>query len=96
MITFERSEVFRKWLMELGDRKGRARILTRIDSASQGNFGDCKYIAEGVYEMRVHYGPGYRVYYKRGERSVYRLLAGGMKGTQASDVRRALKMARES
>jgi putative addiction module killer protein len=95
MITFERSEVFRKWLKELQDRKGRARILTRIDSASQGNFGDCKYIAEGVYEMRVHYGPGYRVYYKRGDHSVCRLLVGGVKSTQHSDIRKALKMARE-
>lgn len=65
MITFERSEVYRKWLMELKDRKARARVLARIDSASLGNFGDCEYIAEGVYEMRIHYGPGYRVYYTR-------------------------------
>jgi putative addiction module killer protein len=82
MNTFERSKVFSKWLVRLGDPKARARILTRIDSAIFGNFGDCESVAEGVYEMRIHLGPGYRVYYTRRAEKVYLLLAGGDKGTQ--------------
>ena len=94
MITFERSEAFRQWLAGLRDRKGRARILTRIDSASRGNFGDCEFVAEGVYEMRIHYGPGYRLYYsRRGQRGY--VLIGGDKSTQKRDIRKALEMNRQ-
>ena len=93
--AFERTEVFSKWLAELRDQKARARMLTRIDSAILGNFGDCGFIAEGVYEMRIHFGPGYRVYYTRRAEKIYLLLAGGDKGTQQRDIRRALEIARE-
>jgi putative addiction module killer protein len=78
----------------LRDQKARALILTRIDSAIFGNFGDCEFIAEGVYEMRIHFGPGYRVYYIRRAAKVYLLLGGGDKGTRKRDIRRALDMAR--
>lgn len=93
MNTFERSKVFAKWLVRLKDGKARALILTRIDSAILGNMGDCGFIAEGVYEMRIHFGPGYRVYYTRRAEKLYLLLAGGDKGTQQRDIRRALDMA---
>lgn len=93
MNTFEHSKVFDKWLAGLRDQKARARILTRIDSAILGNFGDCEFIADGVYEMRVHFGPGYRVYYTRRAEKVYLLLGGGDKGTQKRDIRRARDMA---
>ena len=93
--TFERSEIFDKWIAELRDWKARARILTRVDSAVRGNFGDCEFIAEGVYEMRIHFGPGYRLYYTRREQRVYLLLIGGDKGTQKRDIRRALELARD-
>lgn len=94
MNTFERSEVFDQWMVGLRDMKARARILNRIDSAICGNFGDCESIAEGVYEMRIHCGPGYRLYYTRREQRVYLLLVGGDKGSQKRDIRRAIEMAR--
>ena len=94
MNTFERSEVFDQWMTDLRDMKARARILQRIDSAIRGNFGDCEFIAEGVHEMRIHCGPGYRLYYTRREQRVYVLLAGGDKGSQKRDIRRAIEMAR--
>jgi putative addiction module killer protein len=91
---FERSEVFDKWMASLRDMDARARIGQRIDSAIRGNFGDCEFIAEGVYEMRIHFGPGYRLYYTRREQRIYLLLVGGDKGSQKRDIRRAIKMAR--
>ncbi len=94
MNTFERSEVFDQWMTNLMDMKGRARILQRIDSAVRGNFGDCQFIAEGVHEMRIHCGPGYRLYYTRREQCVYMLLVGGDKGSQKRDIRKAIEMAR--
>jgi putative addiction module killer protein len=92
VITFERSEVFDEWLAGLKDLRARARILSRLDSAALGNFGDCKYVAERVYEMRIHVGPGYRLYYTHRDGQVYLLLVGGDKGTQRRDIRRALEM----
>lgn len=94
MNTFLRSEVFDRWFAGLRDPKGRARVIARIDSAILGNFGDCEFIAEGVYEMRIHIGPGYRLYYAKRAETVYLLLVGGDKSTQKRDIRRALDMAR--
>jgi putative addiction module killer protein len=94
MNTFERSEVFDQWMADLRDMKARARILQRIDSAIRGNFGDCEFIAEGIHEMRIRCGPGYRLYYTRREQRVYLLLVGGDKGSQKRDVRRAIEMVR--
>jgi putative addiction module killer protein len=94
MNTFERSEVFDQWMTNLRDMKARARILQRIDSAMRGNFGDCRFIAEGVLEMRIHCGPGYRLYYTLREQRVYLLLVGGDKGSQKRDTRQAIEMAR--
>jgi len=94
MNTFERSEVFDQWMTHLRDMKARARILQRIDAAIRGNFGDCRFIAEGVHEMRIHCGPGYRLYYTRREQCVYILLVGGDKGSQTRDIRQAIEMAR--
>jgi putative addiction module killer protein len=79
----------------LGDDKGRARILARLQSAMFANFGDCRPIGESVSEMRIHVGPGYRVYFLRKESTVYVLLAGGDKSSQKRDIARALKTARE-
>jgi putative addiction module killer protein len=75
--------------------KGRARILARLDAAALGNFGDCAPVGAGVSEMRIHTGAGYRVYYTRRDSVVYLLLLGGDKSTQARDIKRAIKMARE-
>ncbi|MEJ0085308.1 MAG: type II toxin-antitoxin system RelE/ParE family toxin [Pseudomonadota bacterium] len=86
---------FEQWLEKLRDAKGKARILSRLDSAALGNFGDCQPVGEGVSEMRIHFGPGYRVYFTRSGTFIYALLIGGDKSTQRRDIKHALKMARE-
>lgn len=67
----------------------------RLRRAEDGNFGDCEPVGEGVSEMRIHHGPGYRVYFKRTGMEIVILLVGGDKSTQAKDIRKALKLARE-
>lgn len=86
---------FGQWLGRLRDEKGKARILSRLDSAALGNFGDCEPVGQGVSEMRIHFGPGYRVYFTRRGTLVYVLLIGGDKSTQKRDIRHALKLAQE-
>lgn len=95
MYTLVRSSVFAEWLAELSDQRGKARILARLTSASLGNFGDCEPVGEGVSEMRVHYGPGYRVYFVRHGATVYVLLNGGDKNSQKRDIEQAKAMARD-
>jgi putative addiction module killer protein len=95
MNTFIRSSDFDAWLSGLADQKAKARILSRLQSAMQGNFGDCEPVGEGVSEMRIHTGPGYRVYYTRTGKTVYFLLAGGDKSSQSKDIAHARKLARE-
>ncbi len=94
MNTFLRSTEFDKWLVALKDTLGRARILHRIRSASLGNFGDCAPVGDGVSEMRVHVGPGYRVYFTRRGDVTYLLLIGGDKSSQRRDIQHAIEMAR--
>ncbi len=94
MNTFLRTEEFDAWLSAMKDKVGRARIALRIRSAEHGNFGDCEPVGEGVSEMRVHAGPGYRVYYTRRGKVVYLLLLGGDKSFQKRDIKRAIEMAR--
>ena len=93
MNEFLRTEDFDEWLRALRDPVGKARILARLRSASQGNFGDCEPVGEGVSEMRIHAGPGYRVYFTRRGRTVYLLLCGGDKSSQQKDIRRAKELA---
>lgn len=95
MITFIRTDAFADWLWKLEDATGQARILARLDAAALGNFGDCASVGEGVSEMRIHTGPGYRVYYTRRGSVLYLLLLGGDKSTQRRDIKRAIRMARE-
>lgn len=95
MFTLVRSSAFDEWLSGLADRKGKARILARLTSAEFGNFGDCEAVGEGVSEMRIHCGPGYRIYFVRNGAAIYLLLNGGDKGTQRRDIERAKEMARE-
>jgi len=92
IYTFQRTEAFDAWLIRLKDKKGKARFLARIRSAEAGNLGDCEPVGEGVSEMRIHYGPGYRVYFTRIGSVVYLLLSGGDKSTQKRDIRRAIRM----
>jgi putative addiction module killer protein len=91
--AFLRTERFDAWLRGLKDSKARARIAQRIESAQAGNFGDCQPVGEGVSEMRIHVGAGYRVYYTRIGDTIYLLLAGGTKATQKRDIQRALDIA---
>lgn len=92
MYEIRRSTAFDAWLTNLNDSNARARIAARIDRLAIGNPGDVKPVGGGVSEMRVDYGPGYRVYYVRTERVVYLLLCGGTKATQDADIRRAIEM----
>ena len=94
MTAFARTKVFDTWLRGLKDSKARARIAQRIESAQAGNFGDCEPVGEGVSEMRIHVGAGYRVYFTRIGNAIYLLLAGGSKSTQQRDIKRAIGMAR--
>ncbi|MGH6846798.1 MAG: type II toxin-antitoxin system RelE/ParE family toxin [Methylocella sp.] len=94
MNTFIRSSDFDAWLSELADQKAKARVLARLRSAMMGNFGDCEPLGEGISEMRIHAGPGYRVYFLRTGPAVYFLLAGGDKSSQKQDIIRAKEMAR--
>ena len=95
MNTLVRSSDFDAWLSNLADQKAKARILARLLSATFGNFGDCEPVGEGISEMRIHVGAGYRVYYTRTGSTVYVLLAGGVKASQTKDIANAKQMARE-
>jgi putative addiction module killer protein len=85
--------IFSKWLGGLKDGKARARIQTRLDRLSLGNPGDVKPVGSGVSEMRIDYGPGYRVYFFRLSNVVIVLLAGGDKRTQKKDIAKAVELA---
>ncbi len=93
MIEIRKTETFAKWLDGFHDIRARARILVRIERLADGNPGDVKAVGEGVSELRIDYGPGYRVYYKKQGQKVVILLAGGDKRTQAKDIKTALHLA---
>ncbi|MCI5221874.1 MAG: type II toxin-antitoxin system RelE/ParE family toxin [Candidatus Electrothrix sp. AR4] len=93
MNSILRTKTFDVWLSKLKDNRGKARIVERIRSAERGNFGDCKAVGQGVSEMRIHYGPGYRVYFTRTENVVYILLCGGTKQRQQRDIAKAQQIA---
>lgn len=95
MPLFKTTDEFEDWLGRLKDRQGRARIFSRIDSARRGNMGDCAPVGEGVHEMRIHVGPGYRLYFTRIGETVYLLLPGSDKSSQSKDIRNAISLARE-
>jgi putative addiction module killer protein len=94
MVEIRKTEYFAKWIDSLQDIRARARIQARIERLVMGNPGDVKAVGEGVSEMRIDQGPGYRVYYTQHGRSVVILLAGGDKSTQDKDIRTALRLAR--
>jgi len=94
MTEIRKTEVFLNWLDSLADIRARARILVRIERLVSGNPGDVEPVGEGVLELRIDYGPGYRVYYKQHGQSLMILLAGGDKRTQAKDIKTALRLAR--
>lgn len=95
MLRALKTDEFAAWLDGLRDIQARARVQVRIERLLAGNAGDAQPVGEGVSELRIDHGPGYRVYFKRRGREIVILLAGGSKATQAGDIRMALKMARE-
>ena len=83
------------WLTELADARAQAKIATRINRLAAGNFGNCKSLRQGLYELRVNWGPGYRVYYAMIGKACVLLLCGGDKRKQAADIERALEYLRD-
>ena len=94
MFEIRKTQIFVQWLDELADARTRARVLARIRRLAEGNAGDVKPVGEGVSEMRIDYGPGYRVYFAKQGREIIVLLAGGDKRTQSADIKTALRLAR--
>lgn len=90
-----RTERFNKWLNKLKDIQAKTRIVARIRNAELGNFGDVKPVGEGLSEMRVFVGAGYRIYYTQKKDITYLLLMGGNKSTQKQDIAQAKRMAKE-
>jgi len=94
MVEIRKTEAFARWLDDLPDIRARARVQARIERLAVGHAGDVKPVGEGVSELRIDYGPGYRVYFKKRGRSVVVLLTGGDKRTQTRDIKTALRLAR--
>jgi len=92
VYTIHRTEAFDDWLAGLSDFRAKAKILVRIRRAERGHFGSVKLLENGVFEMRIDCGPGYRVYYARNGSLMYLLLCGGDKSTQQADIRHAGRM----
>lgn len=95
MAVILTTAVFDRWFERLRDRKAAARVQARIDRAEAGNLGDCKPVGGGVSELRIDYGPGYRVYFVQRGLEVIILLAGGDKGSQARDIEAAKALAKQ-
>ena len=95
MYRLRQTETFADWLGGLRDAKAKARILARLESARLGNLGDTRTVGGGVREMRVHVGPGYRVYFAQRQGAVLLLLCGGAKSSQSRDIERARRILAE-
>lgn len=93
MIEIRSTERYSKWYRKLRDRQAQSRILIRLRRLSLGNFGDAAPVGEGVSELRIHYGPGYRVYFVRHGERIIILLGGGEKSTQDKDIAAAKALA---
>ena len=94
MFEVRKTEVYARWLDGLRDVRARARVLVRVERLAAGNPGDARPVGEGVSELRIDYGPGYRVYFKKRGHTIIVLLAGGDKRTQSRDIETALHLAR--
>jgi putative addiction module killer protein len=94
MLIIEQTDEFANWLKSLRDIQARAKISARLRIAQHGNLGDCQPVGDGVSEMRIHFGPGYRLYFTRTGDIVYLLLSGGDKSSQKRDIKRAIEMAK--
>jgi putative addiction module killer protein len=95
VVEFKQTETFRKWRTRLRDERARAMIASRLDRLAFGNAGDVKPVGQGVSELRIDYGPGYRVYFLRRGSEIIILLCGGDKSTQAADIKLAKRLAED-
>ena len=95
MYQVHQTDSFAKWLSKLKDRRAIAKILVRIESLRQGNTGDSKSLGSGLHELRLHYGPGFRVYYTRRSGLIVLLLCGGDKSSQSKDIAHARRIMNE-
>jgi putative addiction module killer protein len=93
MIEIRQTETYRNWFDSLKDRNARMRIDIRIRRISLGNFGDVKPVGEGVSEIKIDYGPGYRIYFVQKKNTIIILLSGGDKATQSRDIQKAHELA---
>ena len=93
MLHIRKTLVYAEWIDTLRDLQGRARILMRVERLAAGNPGDVKPVGGGVSELRIHFGPGYRVYFTQRELDIVILLAGGDKSSQPKDIQTALQLA---
>ena len=93
MIEIRKTGLFANWLDNLRDIQAKARVLVRIERLASGNAGDVKPVGEGVSEMRINYGPGYRVYFVQRGSELIILLAGGDKSSQPRDIKAAIRLA---
>jgi putative addiction module killer protein len=92
MIVVKRTKVYNRWINKLKDLRARSKINSRLYQIKNGNFGDFKSVSDGIFEIRIHYGPGYRIYYMREGEEVIILLVGGDKSTQQKDIEKAKEL----
>ncbi|MEC8859281.1 MAG: type II toxin-antitoxin system RelE/ParE family toxin [Pseudomonadota bacterium] len=95
MLEVYKTEEFARWFKRLRDRKAKARIQARIDRLEQGHFGDVESVGDGVSELRLFYGPGYRIYFTKRSSVIVILLTGGDKGSQSKDIAKAKELAQQ-
>jgi len=95
MIEFKQTETFRKWRIRLKDERIRALIASRLDRLAFGHAGDVKPVGQGVSELRIDHGPGFRIYFQKRGNTIIILLCGGDKSTQAKDIQTAKRLAKE-
>lgn len=95
MVEIKQTETFRRWRMQLKDERVRGLIASRLDRLSFGHVGDAEPVGQGISELRIHYGPGYRIYFQKRGETIIVLLCGGDKSTQAKDIKAAKRLAAE-
>jgi putative addiction module killer protein len=95
MVEFRQTETFRRWRTRLKDERARVLIASRLDRLAFGNPGDVRPVGQGISELRIDHGPGYRIYFRRRGDAIVLLLCGGDKSTQAKDIKTAKRLAEE-
>ncbi|WP_092028862.1 type II toxin-antitoxin system RelE/ParE family toxin [Bradyrhizobium sp. OK095] len=93
MVELKQTETFRKWRSRLRDERARALIASRLDRLAQGHAGDAEPVGDGISELRIHHGPGYRIYFQKRGSTIVVLLCGGDKSTQVKDIKAAKRLA---